>query len=200
MFKRDNYNVTKNTCRCSVWTKHLKHKFCIMKCFWETAHLPLPRPKPTLTLASHLGQNVGLGEGLVGRCCVNLAKIHCQNLRNPESVITYSKPCSTKTHRWCKVVFLLQLFTFLSLWLSLYNVLAVLDVCNVGLEDDLWQAGCAPVLCLSLRTFKKKKIEWHHSLYHDYWRKWRLEILVGQWMVQPFCLLEVGFGVCHVGG
>ena len=32
--------------------------------FWETTHLPLP--KPTLTLTSHLGQNVGLGEGQVG--------------------------------------------------------------------------------------------------------------------------------------
>ena len=29
--------------------------------FWETAHLPLF--KPTLTLTTHLGQNVGLGEG-----------------------------------------------------------------------------------------------------------------------------------------
>jgi len=26
-----------------------------------------PSPKPTLTLTSHLGQNVGLGEGCVGR-------------------------------------------------------------------------------------------------------------------------------------
>ena len=31
--------------------------------FWETAHLPLPSPNPTLTLTSHLGKNVGLGEG-----------------------------------------------------------------------------------------------------------------------------------------
>ena len=30
-------------------------------CFWETAHLPLL--KSTLILSSHLGQNVGLGEG-----------------------------------------------------------------------------------------------------------------------------------------
>ena len=30
----------------------------------ETAHLPLS--KPIFTLASHLGQNVGLGEGWVG--------------------------------------------------------------------------------------------------------------------------------------
>ena len=29
--------------------------------FWETAHLP--SPKPTLTLTSYLEQNVGLGEG-----------------------------------------------------------------------------------------------------------------------------------------
>ena len=29
--------------------------------FWETAHLPLF--KPMLTLTTHLGQNVGLGEG-----------------------------------------------------------------------------------------------------------------------------------------
>ena len=29
--------------------------------FWETAHLPFPGPKPTLTLTSHLKQNVGLG-------------------------------------------------------------------------------------------------------------------------------------------
>ena len=27
-----------------------------------------PSPKPTLTLTSHLGQNVGLGEGQVGSC------------------------------------------------------------------------------------------------------------------------------------
>ena len=32
--------------------------------FWETAHLP--SPQPTLTLASHLGKKVGLGEGQVG--------------------------------------------------------------------------------------------------------------------------------------
>ena len=37
--------------------------FGIIMRFWETAHLPLPSPKPTLTLTSHLGQNVGLGEG-----------------------------------------------------------------------------------------------------------------------------------------
>ena len=36
--------------------------FGIIMRFWETAHLPLPSPKPTLTLTSHLGQNVGLGE------------------------------------------------------------------------------------------------------------------------------------------
>ena len=30
----------------------------------QTAHLPPPPPpKPTLTLTSHLGKNVGLGEG-----------------------------------------------------------------------------------------------------------------------------------------
>ena len=35
--------------------------FWIIIVFWETA--PYPSPKPTLTLNSHLRQNVGLGEG-----------------------------------------------------------------------------------------------------------------------------------------
>ena len=35
--------------------------------FYVSAELPTyPFPKPTLTLSSYLGQNVGLGEGLVG--------------------------------------------------------------------------------------------------------------------------------------
>ena len=38
--------------------------FWIIIVFWETA--PYPSPKPTLTLNSHLRQNVGLGEGWGG--------------------------------------------------------------------------------------------------------------------------------------
>ena len=35
--------------------------------FLKTAHsTPPPQPKPTLSLSSHLDQNVGLGEGWVG--------------------------------------------------------------------------------------------------------------------------------------
>ena len=34
--------------------------------FIKTENLPLPQPKPTLSLSSHLGQNVGLGKEWVG--------------------------------------------------------------------------------------------------------------------------------------
>ena len=47
--------------------KDINHRglyFRITTRFWETAHLPLP--KTTLTLTSHLGQNVALKEGWVG--------------------------------------------------------------------------------------------------------------------------------------
>ena len=45
------------------WEVNQKLKLIPNLFFWETAHLPLPKKKPTLTLAIRLGKNFSLGEG-----------------------------------------------------------------------------------------------------------------------------------------
>ena len=51
--------LTKNP-ESSAWNPELQMASSNTIRFWETTHLPLP--EPTLTLTTHLGQNVGLGE------------------------------------------------------------------------------------------------------------------------------------------
>ena len=135
----------KNTRRCSVWTKHIKHTN-FGSLIVSGKPLTYPSPKPTLTLTSHLGQNVGLGEGYVGRCYENLAKIHCYNLRNPESVITYSKPCSSKIHRWCKSCFSSS---------TLYSLVTVTffiqcSCCLGCLQCRAWRRSVTSWMCASI--------------------------------------------------
>ena len=54
--------------RWVTWALCCLMYFVVNLGFLKTAHStpPPPQPKPTLSLSSHLGQNVGLGEGWVG--------------------------------------------------------------------------------------------------------------------------------------
>ena len=54
-----------NLRRLSICYNFLPHSIWINVCFWETAHLPLPKPN-IQTLTSRFGQNVRFGEGKVG--------------------------------------------------------------------------------------------------------------------------------------
>ena len=54
-------------------------------------------PKPTLTLTSHLGKNVGLGEGYVGSfsmtpVCVTILVFHSNHLKQDQNFQFYTPP------------------------------------------------------------------------------------------------------------